>query len=707
MAGPRILEDHGSYLKVEKADGTPFIVTKSAYEANFGALPAVQEAESTAAPEPTPASAPPPVSPDIAGSPAAQAQQEPQAQQDTQPVPISAPVSVPPPIDDSIAGSPGYQDQKPPQAPQAPQVAPGAGASPAAPTEEPPPVSGDTVTVQDTNRSIREVARDKQAAQDKITNLDAADADKLAEILDQHHRELTRRDKARQAVREQELAEGRAELNKLKSMYDSYASAEIDPDHIWADKGTGSKILAGISVALSGLGMALKGKGGENPALNIIESAIDRDLKIQFEKIERMGKAAENQKGLVAEYWKHADRKENAFTMAKATVLEHTARRFELVGAKSKSARVKANAEVLAAKTREKVARELEKVRVQVVDDRQQNYQNRTARINADNNTREQDRRDKQFAIDQENARKKAARVTDDSNWVNGVGGGKLDKNRVLIDDPKTREEIRSIVVATQGKRNALKRLEQIVSAEGREFSWSEASQEALGEAYSAATTILHDAKGTSSTADAIAYLGGLGIKVDKDGNIASPTEWGSLVSPDTRVANYRAARERAARQANDKLKTYGDGSLHYVDYNDLPDNKEPPRDEVGSAIDDLHDRRGAKVVGARVEQFNNAINGVYGKVNEAVGDPNADLDAIISKYQLQLLALRKHTDNEHEKLLIDEAYSELQRRKEDRFYAYDQAKKARDAKKAEEADKERERRKRRNTPGYKSTLHR
>lgn len=54
----------------------------------------------------------------------------------------------------------------------------------------------------------------------------------------------------------------------------------IDPKRFWKNLSTGDKVLAGISIALSGIGAALTGSK-QNQALNIIENAINQDIESQ------------------------------------------------------------------------------------------------------------------------------------------------------------------------------------------------------------------------------------------------------------------------------------------------------------------------------------------------------------------------------------------------------------------------------------------
>lgn len=60
-------------------------------------------------------------------------------------------------------------------------------------------------------------------------------------------------------------------------------NGKVDFNRLWRDAGTGNKILAGIGIALSGMGSGLTGQ--PNLALKVINDAIDRDIAQQKEEL--------------------------------------------------------------------------------------------------------------------------------------------------------------------------------------------------------------------------------------------------------------------------------------------------------------------------------------------------------------------------------------------------------------------------------------
>lgn len=75
-----------------------------------------------------------------------------------------------------------------------------------------------------------------------------------------------------------------AELNKLDqetaTLQKDIATQKIDPSRIWTNASTGNRVTAGISLLLGGLSQGLTG-AKSNPAMDVINNAIDRDIDAQ------------------------------------------------------------------------------------------------------------------------------------------------------------------------------------------------------------------------------------------------------------------------------------------------------------------------------------------------------------------------------------------------------------------------------------------
>lgn len=95
--------------------------------------------------------------------------------------------------------------------------------------------------------------------------------------------EQERAARLREAAAQRSMAEREEELAQHQADFDQSAQAlaktSIDPNRFWASRSTGQKIAAMISLGLGGF--VSGAKGGSNIGLDILNTAIDRDIKAQ------------------------------------------------------------------------------------------------------------------------------------------------------------------------------------------------------------------------------------------------------------------------------------------------------------------------------------------------------------------------------------------------------------------------------------------
>ena len=103
-----------------------------------------------------------------------------------------------------------------------------------------------------------------------------------------------------QLIAQKEQLRGQEFDARILEADEKYKTANIDSSRLWRDSSTGSKIAAGVGVMLGALGQALTGK--DNPALKIIEAAINRDVDIQEKMMDKAGKDVAQAKGAYADY---------------------------------------------------------------------------------------------------------------------------------------------------------------------------------------------------------------------------------------------------------------------------------------------------------------------------------------------------------------------------------------------------------------------
>jgi len=134
------------------------------------------------------------------------------------------------------------------------------------------------------------------------------------------------------------------EMAKYRQAADEHIAAEqrgIDPDHYFANRSTGQRIMSGIGLILSGIGSGLAGQ--ENMAMKIINDAIERDLLAQRENIAGKGRAAERQRGVMGDVAQMYDDEAAQILASRALMWDASARRVGELEAMATGAEARAN----------------------------------------------------------------------------------------------------------------------------------------------------------------------------------------------------------------------------------------------------------------------------------------------------------------------------------------------------------------------------
>lgn len=137
-----------------------------------------------------------------------------------------------------------------------------------------------------------------------VGEVQAQEGDEKRAILEDRNVDLQRQQmdiEETQKQREKRLGELKTNHDKLVQAEASY---KVDRGRMWANKGTGSKVLAGIAVAMTALGDALQGKSGPNLALQIITDAIDDDVNDQVREFEQLGTKVNRARSSLDSYMK-------------------------------------------------------------------------------------------------------------------------------------------------------------------------------------------------------------------------------------------------------------------------------------------------------------------------------------------------------------------------------------------------------------------
>lgn len=261
----------------------------------------------------------------------------------------------------------------PPSGPgQAPLLAPGEAFAPPTPAPPPAPVKGKAGTLPSSARQPEapppptvgeQVAAEGAAGYDQQGQaiadqaaIEGQAADERARILGERNDELARIDKAREAQVAADMARAKDLDERVNTAVEAEANYKIDENRRWHDLSTGRKVLAGISVALAGLGEALSGHGGKNPALDFIVGEIERDTRNQYAQAERLRGKIGIATDTARRFSEVAKDHVAQINMLSAAQIERTARDIEATAAQYDSPKAKAQAKQLAGDLRVKKA---------------------------------------------------------------------------------------------------------------------------------------------------------------------------------------------------------------------------------------------------------------------------------------------------------------------------------------------------------------
>jgi hypothetical protein len=138
-------------------------------------------------------------------------------------------------------------------------------------------------TRQQANNALAKAGADKAAA-------DMGEQSTLADMLEKRQVDVQNKqiDFEKQFVDKQKYLDDVA--NELKTQ--NFSTPKVNGNRFWENQSTGGKIMAGLAIALGGIGGAYTGKG-DNIGLDLINKAIDRDIEEQKFNIQQQ---AEGQK---------------------------------------------------------------------------------------------------------------------------------------------------------------------------------------------------------------------------------------------------------------------------------------------------------------------------------------------------------------------------------------------------------------------------
>lgn len=121
-----------------------------------------------------------------------------------------------------------------------------------------------------------------------------------------------------------------AARQRYRSAIDRANALTLDPEGWYHDRGVIGTLGAAIAIGLGSLGSSIT--GGENSALQIITSSIDRDLEAQRQAIDSAYRGADAEAGILDMLSQEFDSRGAAASAARAAMLEDVARRVAIQG---------------------------------------------------------------------------------------------------------------------------------------------------------------------------------------------------------------------------------------------------------------------------------------------------------------------------------------------------------------------------------------
>lgn len=118
--------------------------------------------------------------------------------------------------------------------------------------------------------------------------------------------------------------------------------ADIDPDRLWAKKGTGGTIMAGIGLILSAIGGGYTGQ--KSAAMEAINKQIDDDIEAQKANIQAKATALQARGSLLGHFMNVYGDREQAAVASRAYAYERVGQLIENIGLQSQSEQVRADA---------------------------------------------------------------------------------------------------------------------------------------------------------------------------------------------------------------------------------------------------------------------------------------------------------------------------------------------------------------------------
>ena len=186
----------------------------------------------------------------------------------------------------------------------------------------------------------------------------AGASEKQAQLLDVAAEQVKQFDQKVFELSEQRKQAADAHLQRLNEMQKEVeAKSVINPNRYWESRSTGQKIAGLIGIMFGAVGASMAGRGGENPAMAILNKAIDADIDAQKSAYQNAKGNLGDKQNAYAMAMNELGNQQGALLAAKSSALSQVEMQMKSIAARAGSQEAKAKAQIAIGQVQEEKAK--------------------------------------------------------------------------------------------------------------------------------------------------------------------------------------------------------------------------------------------------------------------------------------------------------------------------------------------------------------
>lgn len=139
-------------------------------------------------------------------------------------------------------------------------------------------------------RDLEEKERKVGFLENDLAYVEKRQADDMADLAGERITLKEQRARDVQEFQERKKQKLGAIFGQIDAKRREFEAAGVDQGRFWRERGTGGQIAAAMAMAMGAVGNAIAGNRGPNEAMGIINKAIDQDINLQIQDIDKKGK---------------------------------------------------------------------------------------------------------------------------------------------------------------------------------------------------------------------------------------------------------------------------------------------------------------------------------------------------------------------------------------------------------------------------------